>query len=163
MKFDIVKDIGGIDASIEALDVLRQHAVCCDRWEMQDIFGKGRASRKVVERKLALSSSGGEKSFNLAELESALEAELVKNLTTIGDRHKVVYNEPTQLPKPLFGASPSPFWESSAKLIVKIERFGKIDYVVGEYHWSKCGGKDQFRLTGYNGYFDDLVRGWAYL
>lgn len=167
MDRNLVEYIGGLEASIKALDVMRQHKICCGeyQWDMLEVFGKGRASRKVVDRKLeALISYDSKTSFNLNELERAVEQELKRHLTTIDESYKVVYNEPTVIPRRLFGASRSDYWEASPKLLLKYEKGGEIYYVTGEYHFKTYeGGVDEFRLDGHNGDWSKFVTGWAYV
>lgn len=164
MDRNLVEYVGGLEASIKALEVLRQHKNCCDFWDMFNIYGKGRASRTVKDRELAVANNLRLNMFNLEALERAVELELNKHLTTIGGHNKVVYNEPIVLPRRLFGAGCSGYWEASPKLLLKYEKGGETYYVTGEYHFKTYeGGIDEFRLDGHNGNWSQFVTGWAYV
>lgn len=161
---NLIEYVGGLEASIKALEVLRQHKNCCDFWDMFNIYGKGRSSRTVKDRELAVVNNPRPNMFNLEALERAVEEELKKHLTTIDESYKVVYNEPTVLPRRLFGASRSDYWEASPKLLLKYEKGGETYYVTGEYHFKTYeGGIDEFRLDGHNGNWSQFVTGWAYV
>lgn len=166
LRKDLISFVGGLEASLKHLDIMRQHKICCGehQWDMLEVFGKGRASKKVVGWRLEhLASYNSETSFTLEELERAVESELKRHLTTIDESYKVVYNEPTVFPRRLFGAGNS-FWDSSPKLLIKYLHRGVIKYVTGEYHFKKYeGGVDEFRLDGHNGDWSQYVTGWAYV
>ena len=160
----LIENIGGLEASLKALDVLRQHKMCCEYWSMIDYYGKGRARWVVKERKLEAVLEHHPHKFTLNELERAVEEELKKHLTTIGEAFKVVYNEPTVLPRRLFGASSSSYWESSPKLLIRYHHRGEDHFVTGCYHFKTYeGGVDEFRLDGHNGDWSKYVTGWAYV
>lgn len=170
MSKSIVEYVGGLEASIKALEVLRQHKNCCDFWDMFNIYGKGRASRTVKGRELAVVNNPRPNMFNLESLERAVELELNKHLTTIGDRHKVVYNEPTVPPKVQFNKSKSNFWEESPQLIIRYKDKSTLEteYVLGCVHfnntWLDNEDSWEFRLQGFNGDgWHDQVTGWAYV
>lgn len=164
MVCNLVEHIGGLEESIKALDILRQHKNCCGYWAMIDYYGKGRARWTIKERKLEAVFETHPNGFTLNELERAVEQELKKHLTTIDESYKVVYNEPTVLPRRLFGASRSDYWEASPKLLLKYEKGGETFYVTGEYHFKTYeGGVDEFRLDGHNGDWSKYVTGWAYV
>lgn len=164
MDRNLVEYVGGLEASIKTLDVLRQHKNCCGYWAMIDYYGKGRARWIVKERKLEAVFETHPDRFTLNELERAVEQELKKHLTTIDESYKVTYNEPTVIPRRLFGASRSEYWESSPKLLLKYEKGGETYYVTGEYHFKTYeGGIDEFRLDGHNGSWSQFVTGWAYV
>lgn len=46
-NFNLVEYVGGLDASIKALDILRQHKECCQDWDMFNVYGRGRASKTL--------------------------------------------------------------------------------------------------------------------
>lgn len=131
---------------------------------MFNIYGKGRASRTVKDRELAVVNNPRPNMFNLQALERAVELELKRHLTTVDEIYRVVYNEPTVRPRRLFGASRSDYWEASPKLLLKYEKGGEAYYVTGEYHFKTYeGGVDEFRLDGHNGNWSQFVTGWAYV
>jgi len=163
----LVEYIGGLEKSLEALEVLRQHKNCCDRWYMQDVYGKGRAARKVVGKQLALfcGEVGIEKSFSLKELESVIESVLTSHLHSYRGLAKVVYNSPQELPETSFGESPSDLWEQSVPLLIKWQGSGKVEYSSGSYmtpNYEHDGKYAHWKISGCNGNWDEYVLGWAY-
>ena len=165
--FNLIEYLGGLEASLKALEVVRQHKNCCDFWDMFNIYGKGRASRTVKDRELSVVNNPRPNMFNLEALERAVELELVKHLSTMGDKHKVVYNEPTVLPVIQFGKGASNWWEESPQLVIRYtdKHSLKTEYVMGCMHFDiKDNKKGKFKLQGFNGDgWHEQVTGWAYV
>lgn len=161
-KSNLIDYVGGVDKAIEALEVLREHSVCCPKWYMQDAFGLGRASKTVVGFKLAPSYQEGF-GFNVEELEKALVDVFNLKVVSVDGSPKVSYKTPIEPPKTKFGLSCTDLWEESEPLILKCFINGEYSYHTGRYLVSNHNGKGRFKITGFNGDWDDVVRGWAYV
>lgn len=162
-KSNLIKYVGGIEKAFEFLEVLYQHRECCEFWYMHNVYGKGKAKHKIIERKLHICTDNSTY-FTLDDLKTAVIEYVGGKLSTYGTHSKVVYNMPLPPPEVVKGLSKSVYWDESPKLILKCFYHGETHYVTGKYTVSNYeGGTEGFSLDGHNGDWSSTVKGWAYL